>query len=119
MCDCDKVCQKVLTGVSAEAPFKPKHVFADTMDRFETEVREVLDGIAPKKRDETDHGCVAFDAMREVLGTSGPRMFRYGARAKCVLHGAECPLYTDDQPLHDYNVWWAGTTCLDVTRAGA
>ena len=118
-CDCDKVCQKVLTGFSAEALFKPKHVFADMMDRTDPEVREVLNNIAPKKGDEKEMGCTAFEAMREVLSTVGQRMFRCGAVAPCVLHGVECPLYTDDQPEHDYRVWWAGTTCLDVTRAGA
>ena len=119
VCDCDKVCQKVLTGFSAEALFKPKHVFADMMDRTDPEVREVLNNIAPKKGDEKEMGCTAFEAMREVLSTVGQRMFRCGAVAPCVLHGVECPLYTDEQPEHDYRVWWAGTTCLDVTRAGA
>ena len=120
--DNDKVCQKVLCGFDEKASFRPMHAYGDMLDRVGEKVKGVLETIAPSKHDDPEVGAQAFDCMREVLAMASSKVFCDGAAAPCVLHNCMCKLYdaeADFEVPHDYSVWWAGTTCLDVTRAGS
>ena len=115
-------CQKCL--VKMDPPFQ--HVFRDMFDRLPSDLREMVDELAPKPGGDKDFFECQYEAVGAMFAGAceapGSKLFRDGSTSFCLLHNRQCMLYgcgVSKVEACVIRIHWAGTTCLDITAFGS